>query len=556
MLQHDLYDTLVKLQALLSEDASLPLEDKAARSAPCNALTKSCQMFCIERQSVNPLHMVTYAMQNVIQADRMHHVIVCCVSRLTCLVAEVCAIQLQAQEIHKAGRRNAHPIHVSLQPSHKHKRAVQHNTAGLKTNREAALDKCLDDSAGRELNMACIGKLIMQLLQSSAQTHESPRRVTTGAIKSEEHGKVDMRSSTEMSKAAEDLQPSRLRGTPTMRLQGYPVELQAPWQGQEEQNRDIPAGSRAHATGKTAGKMEEAGSAGLAGQPEATLGRWHRCDQEAGSHSTLNRLSSSGHAADKPHVDAQARDGRCDRLFSMLQAALVLHGCHTGGQEPSQSQLLSIPVNARTGVSSGQANRGSPTTRPVQAGCGSILQHSGEAVLSSRPPVRAVQESASSPQQLAHGRSSVRVPRQADWDSSISAAVDPEKVVKTRSGLRLRPPPRPDMAAAAARPMSAYMWSDRPTTAATVARSERPASRLGIGARCDSCISTLRRHRSSYTLKLLFTPLPHPNVSDLGWFGASKDGREDQEHILWLYAQVSEAEHAALGSRQQREQAA
>lgn len=33
MLQHDLYDTLVKLQALLSGDASSPLEDKAARLA-------------------------------------------------------------------------------------------------------------------------------------------------------------------------------------------------------------------------------------------------------------------------------------------------------------------------------------------------------------------------------------------------------------------------------------------------------------------------------------------------------------------------------------------
>ncbi|CAL8467514.1 g7052 [Coccomyxa elongata] len=433
MLQHDLYDTLVKLQALLSEDASLPLEDKAAR--------------------------------------------------LTCLVAEVCAIQLQAQEIHDAGRRSTHPKQDPVQPSHKHKPAAQHNSAGLKTNWEAAQDRCLDDSAGRELNVACIGELIMQLLQSSAQTHGIPRRVATGAFKSKDHGKVDMRSSAEMSNAAEDLQPSRPHGKPTRTSQVSPAELQAPWQGQEEQSRDSPAGSRAHATGKAAGKTEEAGSAGLASQPEATLGRWHRCDQEAGDHSTLNRLSSSGHGADKPHMDAKACDGRCDRLLTMLQAELVLHGCHTAGQEPSQPQLLSIPFNARTGVFSGQADTGSPTTRPVQAGYGSILQQLGEAVPSSRPPVRAVQEGAFSPQQLAHGRGSVRGPRQADWDSSISAAVDPDKVVKTRSGLRLRPPTRPAMAAAAARPMSASMRSNRPTTAATVAGSVRPASRLGVSAR-------------------------------------------------------------------------
>ncbi|BDA42847.1 hypothetical protein COCOBI_03-7400 [Coccomyxa sp. Obi] len=432
MLQHDLYDTLVKLQALLSEDASLPLEDKAAR--------------------------------------------------LTCLVAEVCAIQLQAQEIHKAGRRSTNPNDDPLQPNHKHKHkpAAQHNTAKPKKDREAAQDECLDDSAGHGLAVARMGELIMQALQSLTGTHENSRRPATGAINSQQHSKGD--TGSEHSKASEDVRPSRPHGKPTRMSQVPPAELQASWQRQVEQSRDIPAGSQTHSIGGPAGKIEEASSAGLADQPEATLELWHRCREEAGDRNSLSQLSSNEHAADKLHIGAQAHDGRCDRLLTMLQAELVLHGRHgIGGQEPSQFQLRSTPVNAHTHAFSGQADTRSYTTISGQLGCGSRLQQSGGAALPSRPPsVRAVQESAFSPQQPAHGRSSVRGPRQADWDSSISPVVDPDEVVKTQSGLRLRPPTRPAMAA---RPMSAYIWSNRPTIVATVVGSERPASRLGVDAR-------------------------------------------------------------------------
>lgn len=444
--------------------------------------------------------------------------IVCCVNRLTCLVAEVCAIQLQAQEIHEAGRRSNHPKSHPLQHNHKHKHAVQHNSAKLKTNRKAAQTECLDHSAGHGLHVAHMGELIMQALQSSTWTHDSQRTAASGAIKSQQHSKGDMGSS-ECSKATEDPQPSRPHGKPTRISQVSPAELQACRQGRMEQRGDTLAGSRDHAIGGAASEMEETGSPGLARQPEATLGRWHRRGEEAGDHNSLSRLSSSELAADKLHMDTQAHDGRCDRLLTMLQAELVLQGCHAGGQEPLQSQLLSSTVNARPGAFRGQADTRSPTTRPATFGGGSRLKRSVGAALSSRPPVEAVQESGFSPQQPAHGRGPMRGPRQqADWDSSISAVVDPHKVVKTRSGLRPRPPTRPVTAAAAARPMSAYTWSNRPTTAATVAGSERPASRLGVGSRCDSCTSTCGDTSALDPTK--FTPLRRQTISHLGCPGA------------------------------------
>ena len=372
---------------------------------------------------------------------RMHTVIlscwmiICCVSRLTCLVAEVCAIQLQAQEIHEAGRGSTHPKSPPLQRNHKHEHAVQHHSAKLRSDREGAQDKCTEHAAGHGLHVAHMGKLILQALQYSARTHDSQRRDDTGEVKSQQHNKWGT-GSREHSKATENSQPSRPHGKPTEISQVSPAELQACWQGQEERRGDTPAGSRDHPVGKAVSRTEEAGSPALAPHPEATLGRWHRCAEEAGDHKSLIQVSGSGHAADTPHVGAQAHDGRCDRLLTMLQAELVLHGCHTGSQEPSQSQLLSIPSTARTGAFSGQAGPRYPITYPGQVTCRSRLQQSSKALLSSGSTMQGVPGSVFSPRQ--QGSESMRGPRQAEWDSSISAVVDPDKVVKTRSGLRLR----------------------------------------------------------------------------------------------------------------------
>ncbi|KAK9909805.1 hypothetical protein WJX75_007658 [Coccomyxa subellipsoidea] len=134
MLQHDLYDVLVKLQALLSGETTAHPEEVA--------------------------------------------------SRLTCLVAEVCTIQLQAQDIHEASRSGNPPPRGTPAATCERKLPVQAMSNNGRQKTEA--NKSLLKSGGHAQTASRLGELILHALQSSEQGKAANREPATGSGSSQE----------------------------------------------------------------------------------------------------------------------------------------------------------------------------------------------------------------------------------------------------------------------------------------------------------------------------------------------------------------------------------
>ncbi|EIE24519.1 hypothetical protein COCSUDRAFT_61950 [Coccomyxa subellipsoidea C-169] len=402
MLQHDLYDVLVKLQTLMSGKFTAPPEETA--------------------------------------------------SRLTCLVAEICTIQLEAQDIHEGVSRDGPSQQQSSERSSEHRKAVP--VLSEKARQNTAADGSQHESADHAQTVARLGELILQALRSfpqaadrepalkpssSPKASQRPRAPHGTELISDPIGTVQRRSAVSADK------PQGIQQTPA----NEPKEIQL-------------ADSAASAA-------RSEGASPLTAEPQAvpelTLSRWNPDSEAANAHASNSLARQLAPAAHDGLSHLEANDSP-----SMQRPGVRLDAGRSYHQGPSLLQSLRMSGTSFRKITSRPAD--SPAYSHLADQSDTETHQSGR-LMRSRVPTSALHGSTVSAQQ--HGEEQ-RVSEQADlvWDGSITRVIDPEAVVRTRSGLRLRMPGR-QPPAEMERPTTA--GSLRPMTAVTAAGSARSFSR-------------------------------------------------------------------------------
>lgn len=391
-------------------------------------------------------------------------------TRLTCLVAEVCTIQLQAQDIHEASRTGNPPPRGTPAATCERKLPVQAMSNNGRQKTEA--DKSLLKSGGHAQTASRLGVLILHALQSSEQGKAANREPETGSGSSQEtrQGQSQPQSRAplmhEASSGAESPKTIAARdgrsaiGPET--AHGY----QQIRKGGAAPVREPPAPYKASEAEATRNATEERGSADTARpalEPVATFAHWHEASTaQSSSALPLERFAAAQDGQSAPdsyneRLSLQQPEQRPQPRRPYLQKSFPLQPQYS--PDTSRPQLASR--RADTTCHDTTAEQRNTEVEPHQSGraVGSLL------------PASALYDSSVSPQQPRERRMS-----ESGWDSTISRVVDPGVVVKTRSGLRLRVP------TAGERPMTAGSLPS--TTAATAAVNTRPFSRHGGGPRC------------------------------------------------------------------------
>lgn len=388
-------------------------------------------------------------------------------------MAEVCAIQSQAQEVHEASGRRTHrqkrssarigkglPAHELLPVSSKDRELPTVNEAG-------------DGAAGSEQSVAPLVEVLLQALRPSAEREDGPR--DSAALVSHKGQHVS--------------HVQAIKGRDEPRTKGMKVPREHSGASQRQGGADVrdervqstwSVAESSHNAAIHTGKLEGLQRGSAAALPEATISSWlcsgNAVDGQASDRKAGQQLSAAPVSGKKaPHPGVSADSGKQEQLLSLLQAELRLYAHRAETSDHAPALKLQRWSGAPGADGSSRLADASPTE--AQRVAHRHMRQGGNHVLApamssaGAPGITGVAINlADHSQRQQSGR--------PGWDGSVLGAKDLDRLVKTRSGLTLRSPVKRSCAAGA-RPPSAEAAAARrrPSTAATAAGSLRPASR-------------------------------------------------------------------------------
>ncbi len=370
-------------------------------------------------------------------------------------MAEICTIQLEAQDIHEGVSRHGPSQQQPYVRSSEHRKAVSVLPENARQN--TAADRLQHELADHAQTVARLGELILQALHSAPQAADrEPALKPSSSPKASQRPRAP--NGTEL-----------INGPIGAAQRGSAVSADKP-QGTQQAHTaaNEPKGIHLADTAASVARLEGASPLTAEHQavPELTLSRWNPGSEAADAHASnsLARLLAPAAHDSLSHLEAPNDSPSMQKPGVRLDAGRSYHQGSSLLQSPRMSGASFRKITSRLADSPAHSHLADQSDTET---------HQSGRLMRSRVPTGALHGSTVSAQQHMEEQ---RVTEQAEpvWDGSITRVIDPEAVVRTRSGLRLRMPGR-QPPAELERPTTA--GSLRPMTAATAAGSARSFSR-------------------------------------------------------------------------------